>query len=345
MDFAFTDEQEQLRAAARSWLADRLPAARLAEIADSDEGQLPGVWAELVDLGWTDPSLDSVDTAVLFEETGAALLPAPLFATLALGLPGADRSVASTLAWAEHGTDAIGAPAATRAVRSGGAGSGRVTLSGAKTCVPDVAAAQVIHVVADDGVYAVEAGAAGVGVTPRSTLDRTRRLADLTLSEVAAERVAGLEALDGVRRQALAAAAAEAVGVAREALRRTVAHAASREQFGRVIGTYQAVSHRLADSYAQLELARSLAYWASWCVASPVAVDPAEAETACAAAKSAAGATALAGCETAIQLHGGIGFTWDAGLHRYYKRAQWLEGFGGGGAAARRDVAAAILDR
>lgn len=345
MDFAFTDEQEQLRAAARSWLADRLPAGRLAEVADSDQGQLPGVWAELVDMGWTDLSLDSVDLAVLFEETGAALLPAPLFATVALGLPGADRSVPSTLAWAERGTDAIGTPATTHAEHSGEGGSGRVTLTGAKTCVPDVAGAQLIHVVADDGVYAVETGAAGLSVTPRSTLDRTRRLADLTLREVAAERVAGLEVLGAVRRQALAAAAAEAVGVAREALRQAVAHAASREQFGRVIGTYQAVSHRLADSYAQLELTRSLAYWASWCVASPFAVDAAEAETACAAAKSTAGTTALAVCESAIQVHGGIGFTWDAGLHRYYKRAQWLEGFGGGGAAARRYVAAAILDR
>lgn len=342
MDFAFSDEQQMLRQAARDWLAQRFPLERVAAQADAGAGDAgaghagagdagAAVWAELVELGWLDSSLDAVDTAVLFEESGAALLPAPLFSTVALGLPGADRTVPSTLAWAERGTDPVGAPAQ---VRSHG---GRLT--GTKVCVPDVESVRLVNVVAEDGIYAVAPDGPGVQVRPRSTLDTTRRLSDVVLDSAPAQRVADLEVLAGLRRAALAAAACEAVGIAARMLAAAAAHASSREQFGRVIGTYQAVSHRIADTYVGVELARSLAYWAAWSVA---AADP-DAEVACAAAKAAAGRTALAACESAIQVHGGIGFTWEAGLHRFYKRAQWLEGFGGGGAAARATVASAVL--
>jgi alkylation response protein AidB-like acyl-CoA dehydrogenase len=137
-----------------------------------------------------------------------------------------------------------------------------------------------------------------------------------------------------------AALAAEAVGVARKALELAVEHASTREQFGKPIGVYQAVSHPLADTFAESELARSLAYWAAWCVAEG---DP-QAQLAAAAAKAYATEAAVAACERAIQIHGGIGFTWEHVLHRYYKRALWLEAFGGRPHEQREAVAAALLD-
>ena len=136
-----------------------------------------------------------------------------------------------------------------------------------------------------------------------------------------------------------AAAAAEALGVAQRALDLGVEHAKTRVQFGKPIGTYQAVSHPLAQSYTDVELARSLVYWAAWCVAE----EDERAALAAAAAKAFATEAAVAGCERSIQVHGGIGFTWEHPLHRFYKRAIWLEGFGLRPAELRLEVADALL--
>jgi hypothetical protein len=138
----------------------------------------------------------------------------------------------------------------------------------------------------------------------------------------------------------LAAVALEAVGIATKALELGIEHASTREQFGRKIGAYQAVSHQLANTYVETELARSLAYWAAWCVAegddqAPVAV---------AAAKAYCGDAAVDACERSIQVHGGIGFTWEHVLHRYYKRALWIQAFGGYSRRHREVVAAHLLD-
>jgi alkylation response protein AidB-like acyl-CoA dehydrogenase len=136
-----------------------------------------------------------------------------------------------------------------------------------------------------------------------------------------------------------AALAAEALGVAQRALDLGIEHAKSREQFGKPIGTYQAVSHPLAQTYTDVELSRSLAYWAAWCVAE----NDERAPLAAAAAKAFATEAAVAACERSIQLHGGIGFTWEHPLHRFYKRAQWLEGFGTRPPDLRLEVADALL--
>ena len=138
----------------------------------------------------------------------------------------------------------------------------------------------------------------------------------------------------------LAALALEAAGIAQRALEFGVEYAKTREQFGRPIGIYQAVAHPLADTYVESELIRSLAYWAAWCVAendeqTPVAV---------AAAKSYAGDVAVAACERAIQVLGGIGFTWEHELHTYYKRALWIQAYGGYSREQRAKVAAWLLD-
>jgi alkylation response protein AidB-like acyl-CoA dehydrogenase len=136
-----------------------------------------------------------------------------------------------------------------------------------------------------------------------------------------------------------AAMAAEALGIAQRALDLGIEHAKTREQFGKPIGTYQAVSHPLAQTYTDVELARSLAYWAAWCVAE----EDERAPLAAAAAKAFATEAAVAACERSIQLHGGIGFTWEHPLHRFYKRAQWLEGFGTRPSELRLEVADALL--
>ncbi len=138
----------------------------------------------------------------------------------------------------------------------------------------------------------------------------------------------------------LAALALEAAGIAQRALEFGVEHAKARVQFGRPIGVYQAVAHPLADTYVESELIRSLAYWAAWCVAendeqTPIAV---------AAAKSYAGDVAVTACERAIQVLGGIGFTWEHPLHRYYKRALWIQAYGGYSREQRAKVAAWLLD-
>jgi alkylation response protein AidB-like acyl-CoA dehydrogenase len=142
-----------------------------------------------------------------------------------------------------------------------------------------------------------------------------------------------------VRRRLLAALALEAVGIGSKVTEMATAYVSEREQFGKKIGTYQAISHAIVDAYVAVELARSLAYWAAWCVA----VDDEQVDLAVAAAKSQAAEAAVLACETSIQAHGGIGFTWEHPLHRYYKRALWLEGALGYGREHRAEIAASLL--
>ncbi len=142
-----------------------------------------------------------------------------------------------------------------------------------------------------------------------------------------------------VERRLLAALALEAVGIGSKATELALAYVSSREQFGKKIGSYQAISHSLVDGYVAVELARSLAYWAAWCVAE----DDEQVDLAVAAAKSQATEAAVLACEKSIQAHGGIGFTWEHPLHRYYKRALWLEGALGYGREHRAEIAASLL--
>jgi alkylation response protein AidB-like acyl-CoA dehydrogenase len=142
------------------------------------------------------------------------------------------------------------------------------------------------------------------------------------------------------REEQLAALSLEAVGIAAKALELAVDHAKNRQQFGRPIGVYQAVSHQLADTYIETELARSLAYWAAWCVSE----GDEQTAIAVAAAKAYCSDAAVAACERSIQIHGGIGFTWEHDLHRYYKRALAIQAFGGFPRVHRAAVAAHLLD-
>lgn len=344
MDFAFSEEQEQLRGLARDFLACRYDDVRIAQIADSGTGVDAEVWPKLAEMGWLDSELTFLDQAVLFEETGYRPLAAPFFSTRALAAPLLDDQalkrifaggLTATLAWAEPGV-----PQGLLDPAQASAGGGR--LSGEKVIVPDGAAVDLFVVTAADGLYAVEAS--GAEVTPQRTIDGTRRLAAVRFDGAPARRLSGGEearaALGRVRDSAYAAAALESVGVARRALELLVGYAKDRQQFGRPIGVYQAVAHKASNVYVRLQEARSLAYWAAWCVAEG---DP-MARQACLAAKSFAADAAVFACENAIQGHGGIGFSWEHVLHRYYKRAQWLAAFDGPSRAQRAEVAANLLD-
>jgi alkylation response protein AidB-like acyl-CoA dehydrogenase len=342
VDFAFSQEQDMLRAAAREWLADRYPIDRVVEIAESDAGWEPGVWTELDQLGWLDEDLDLLEHAVLAEEAGYALLPAPWLTSVALALPalGGPPARPTTLAWVDDAATTLQDAASSVACRADDDVDGW-RLSGVKRAVPDGAIAGEAVVVARTpervALFRVDLAAHPDVVRPRSTEDRTRRLAELHLDGTPAELLpaAAPAALTAVRRRSAALLACEAAGITQRALDLAVDYAKTRTQFDRPIGSYQGVSHGLADVYATLALARSLAYRAAWCVS---ADDPA-AEEATATASIAAARAAVGGCETAIQAMGGIGFTWDHPLHRFYKRAQWIASFDGSPARHKAEIA------
>jgi alkylation response protein AidB-like acyl-CoA dehydrogenase len=317
MDFAFTDEQQELRAQARSYLAERFPPERVAQLADSDEGWDPSSWRELAELGWLGVSvpeahggagLGFVEEALLLEELGRALYPGPYFSTVGLAL------------------SALGPEELARVV----AGEARWSASLDGSLVPDLGIVDRVVVVENGETRAVPAEGEVL-----ETTDSTRRLGRLDAAE--GTPLTGDASL--LRPRALASLAAEAVGIGERALELGVEHAKTREQFGRPIGVYQAVSHKLADTYVETQLARSLTYWAAWCVAE----DDPQASVAAAAAKSYATDAAVAACERSIQVLGGIGFTWEHMLHRYYKRALLLQSFAGSARTHRAAVADALL--
>jgi alkylation response protein AidB-like acyl-CoA dehydrogenase len=343
VDFAFSDEQDMLRTSARALLAERYPIERVASIADG-AGFDRREWSAIVDVGWTAISvpedeggagLGFLEEMLIAEETGRALYPGPFLSSIVMALPAlriagdgvkdlaADVATGrriATVAWAgRDGRIDVERPPPLR-VEDG-------RLVGDRSFVPDLAAADLVLVVgAADGseapaIWALDLDAGGVRRSGLATVDGTRPLADLALSGAEARMVASGAAAAGilrrVRDRALVASAAEACGVAGRALELAVAHARERKQFGRPVGSFQAVSHELARAFQDVESSRSLTYWAAW------AVDQGEpdAPAAAAAARARAADAAVATCERAIQVHGGIGFTWEHPLHRFYKRA------------------------
>lgn len=320
MHFAFTAEQEELRREARGYLAQHFPAEHVAELADSEAGWDPESWGPLAVLGWLGVSvpeedggsgLGFIEEAVLHEELGRALYPGPFFSTVALALPALPQELRADVASGEtRWSAALDGP-----------------------LVPDLTCVDRVLVARKGKLLAVPAEGEAL-----PTMDTTRRLGRLA-DGLKGEELGPADALETARVHARAALALEAVGIAQRALEYGVEHAKTREQFGKPIGVYQAVSHPLVDSFMETELARSLAYWAAWCVAE----QDDEAPVAAAAAKAYAAEAAVAACERSIQILAGIGFTWEHALHRYYKRAQWTQSFDGFPAVQRAEVARALL--
>ncbi len=357
MDFSFTEEQEELRATARAFLAEHSGSEAVRAAMESELGHDPGLWKQLgAELGWTAVTipedcgglgLSYVELVALLEIMGEHLLCSPFFASLCLGantiltagsesqrqefLPGiAEGDVRATLAATEGvgrwDVDSI----ETTAERKG---DGYV-LRGAKRFVVDGHCADLIVVAARtpgsagaEGVslFAVPADAPGLVRTPLPGMDRTRRLAALGLHEVrvpASTRLGDEGAAAAALQQTLDLAciglAAEQVGGAQRCLDLSVEHAKERVQFGRPIGSFQAVKHLCADMMVAVETARSAAYYAG-CVA---AESSDELALVAPLAKAWCSDAFFRCAGDAIQVHGGVGFTWEYDVHLYFKRAR-----------------------
>ena len=365
MYFDLTDEQQAIKSTAHDFLASRFKSERLREIAGSESGFDESGWKEMAELGWAGLALPEewggqglgiVDLAVLFEEMGYALAPSPLLsntiAGLALTFAGSDeqreRWLAPLAAGELRGAPALvdaGAPAEPNkfslAAESDGDG---LVLNGEKTLVMDAASADFFLVATADGRrHIVEKSAEGVTVTPEESIDLTRRLSSVRLDGV---RVAPENTLPGstedywpVFQRACVALAAESTGVAQRALDFSVAYAKDRQQFGRPIGAYQAVSHRCAQMLLETENSRSAVYGAAWAADAEPESLPLAASTAKAYASDAGWRVP----DAAIQTHGGIGFTWEHDLHFFLKRGRANAASFGDAKWHRERVAAAVL--
>ena len=364
MDFGFSEEQQFLRSTAREFLASECPPARVRELMEDERGFDPELWARMAELGWLGllvpeehggVGLGLVDLVVVLEELGRALVPSPLFGhlqgTLALLRAGSETQQKELLPPAARGerilslaiTEEAGTEEAHDLVVAASPDGDAVRLSGTKLFVPDAAAADTIVVVArgESGfsLLLVDREQSGVAVTPHASIDRTRRLAEVRFDGARGERLgdegSAWAAWEWVRDRALVALAAEAVGGAGKVLEDAVAHALDRVQFGRPIGVHQAIKHRCADLLALVEASKSLTYYAAWAADqelsdAPLAAAMAKAWTADAYRRATA---------DNIQIHGGVGFTWEYDCHLYFKRAKALEVTYGDAARHRERVA------
>jgi alkylation response protein AidB-like acyl-CoA dehydrogenase len=407
MDLAFTAEQEELRGAARRFLAGASSSARVRTAMESDRGWEPEVWRRLTeDLGWAallvpedcgGAGAEYTDLVAVFEEAGRSLLCAPLFSTVALAtsailvaggdadrrrwLPAiADGRETATLAHAERcGRRHVAGDAIFATARADASG---FVLTGEKDFVVDghtasrlVVAARAPGTSGDAGVdlFVVDGGADGVERRALPTLDLTRKLATVTLRDVRVppearlgEPGSGALALRKTLDLARIALAAEQLGGAQRCLDMSVEYAKVRTQFGRPIGSFQAIKHACADMFVAVETARSVSYYAG-CIASenmktsrsPHSAPPPSSPPSSSVGPSSVrgdGALALAAsmakaacsdaffrcAADAIQVHGGVGFTWEHDAHLYFKRARASEAMLGDAAFHREVIARGI---
>jgi len=380
MRFAFTEEQEALRESARVFLADHSSGDQVRAAMSSDAGYDTALWQRIAQqLGWPAVivpeeygglGLGYVELVALMEEMGAALLCAPFFSTVCLAgnalIAGASEAqkqqylpaIASgesiaTLAFGEASGRWDGSGVATLARRDGG----DFVLEGVKTFVSDGHVADLFLVVArtagtqgNDGlsIFAVPAGSAGLTRVPLATMDQTRRQAEIRLDAVRVPAAALLGAAgnawpllrDTLDRAAIALAA-EQVGGAQRCLDLAVRYAKERVQFGRPIGSFQAIKHKCADMMLQVESARSAAYYAGWAAS----VNDPELPVLASLAKSYCSDAYFHCAAECIQIHGGVGFTWEYDPHLYFKRAKSSEILLGSPSYHRERVANAILNR
>ena len=352
MNFAFSEEQEELRRTVRSFLEDKSSSPEVRRLMETTEGYDPAVWSQMANqLGLQGLAIPEefggsgfsyVELVVVLEEMGRALLCAPYFSTVALAantilhsgddaakkelLPGiASGETIATLAFTEDNGrwDAEGIT-----MTASKAGDG-YTLDGHKMFVIDGHNANLVLVAAKTGegisLFSVEGDAAGLTRTPLTTMDQTRKQARLEFSGVPAKLIGtegkGWDTLSRVLDLAAVALAAEQVGGAQKCLDMSVEYAKVRVQFGRPIGSFQAIKHKCADMLLEVESAKSAAYYAGWAAAElndelPVVASLAKAYCSDAYFHAAA---------ENIQIHGGIGFTWEHDAHLYFKRAKSSE--------------------
>ncbi|MHA6795375.1 acyl-CoA dehydrogenase family protein [Pseudonocardia bannensis] len=377
MDFTFSAEQIELGAVVRSFLDDHAPESEVRRLMADERGWDPAIWARLATeiglQGLAVPELyggagfGPLELGVAFEEMGRALLCAPFLssiglaatALLASGDEGACKEylpaiaageTVATLALNEDSGSWTEPAVTTRADR----GAGGWRLSGDKTYVLDGHTAGLLLVVARSragtGVFAVDVCAAAPGVTRTAlpTLDQTRKQARIELRDAPARLIgedgAGWAAVEQALRVGAVLLAAEQVGGASRVLDMAVRYAKDRHQFGRPIGSFQAIKHKCADMVLQLEAARSAAYHALWAAASDVSGGSGTAELPVAASLAkvycSEAYTFCAGEN--VQIHGGIGFTWEHPAHLYLKRAKSSETLLGSPAFHRERLATLV---
>ena len=357
MNFAFSDEQEQLRDAVRRFLEAKSPSTEVRRLMETTEGYDPAVWNQMAnELGlqslhipeeYGGQGFTFVELGIVLEEMGRVLLAAPYFSTVVLAadaimnagtpeqqaelLPGiASGETIAALAFTEPNGkwDASGIT-----MEATPAGDG-YTLDGTKMFVIDGHTANLIVVAArlagtsgEDGIslFSVAADAAGLTRTPLATMDQTRKQAKLEFAGVVAQPLgepgAGWPALSKTLDQAAAGLANEMVGGAQKVLDMSVEYAKVRVQFGRPIGSFQAIKHKCADMLLEVESGKSAAYYAAWAASE----DSDELPVAASLAKAYCSDAYFHAAAENIQIHGGIGFTWEHDAHLYFKRAKSSE--------------------
>src|SRR5436305_5696390 len=338
MNFDLTDDQRAIKRTANEFLASRYKPEVMRELAEGERGFTEEQWRELSELGWPGVmipeddgglGLGAVELLVIQEEMGYALAPSPLFSTVSAALL---LAAAGTSEQRERwlGPLAQGEARGTIAVwdeRSGWAPdrseieTENGTMSATKVAVPDASGADFLIISGADGAhFLVETSSPGVSVVATKALDPTRKLFRVHLDRAPAEPLSGghSEQVAHAYATIVTALAAENVGVGQRAMEMAVAYAKDRKQFDRPIGPYQAVSHRCAQMLLEVEGARSLSYWAGWALDH----EPSTAPRAASMAKAYAGDAGFRVAASALQVHGGIGFTWEHDLHFFLKRAK-----------------------
>jgi alkylation response protein AidB-like acyl-CoA dehydrogenase len=333
MDFGFTDDQRDIQRTARELLAERATPARVREHAEArtvDEA----LWRELSKLGWPGiavseeyggQGLGQIELSILCEELGRSLAPVP-FLPSALAATVIEQS--GTPEQRERWLPGLASGETAGALGAASDGVAGLVIGGAN--------AQVLVLVEDDGTGIVLA-AEDAEITPLEAIDPTRSAARVSVPDGAEDSLG--DACAGLGRS-LISVSSELVGVCERALEMTVAYVKDRKQFGVPVGAYQAVSHRCAQMLLDTEKARSIANFAAW----TADADPERLAEAAAMAKAAASDAGREVTAAAIQMHGGIGFTWEADVHWLYKRAQ-IDAVLLGGAGSHRAQLAAILAR
>ena len=373
MDFGFSEEQDLLRQSAADFLRNECPMSYVRQMMEDERGYADEVWNKMAELGWMGlivpeeyggAGLSLVDLVVVLEEMGKVVLPGPFFSTVALGglcvqaagseeqkkalLPGmASGQTTLTLAVLEENARWDEASVNLSAEKNG---AGYV-LNGVKLFVSD--AHVVDHIICaartSEGVtlFLLDRQQAGLGTRLLKTMDQTRKLCEVTLENVHAGADTllgapgqGWDCLSRVLNQSKVALSAEMCGGAQQVLDMSVEYAKVREQFGRPIGSFQAIQHKCADMLVQVEGAKSATYYAAWAVAN----DAPDAALAAAMAKAYCSDAYRQVTSEGIQVHGGIGFTWEHDLHIYFKRAKGSEVTFGDATWNRELVAQHTLD-
>jgi alkylation response protein AidB-like acyl-CoA dehydrogenase len=358
MQFGLTESQEFLKDSARKFFAGECPSAEMRRLMETDTAYDATLWAKLTDQGYTGiifpeayggVGLGKVELMLLMEEAGRALLPGPFFSTVVLA--GAVLDAAGTPAHKEKYLAPIckGEVRSTVAMLEAGASwnprdvklnasSGKLT--GIKLFVPDAAVADFLLVVARNGVFVVDSKARGLKISAMSGMDLTRKLYVVEFNNTPAEELGTGANLARAFDIATAALAAELVGGMQRTLDVTVEYAKTRKQFGKPIGIFQAVQHQCADMYLETESSRSAVYYAGWALEENLP----DAPTAVSIAKMYCSDAARTVGNRGIQIHGGMGFTWENDLHLYYRRAKASETAFGDATFHRERIASMVID-